>query len=164
MPSTLPTTHTLEVRTSRNGLGVFVKRAFKAGEVLYVVEGKKVTCDIDDDMDEQARSNTYRFDEEYYLSPQGTLGDYFNHSCHPNAKVEKRGQKLRMVAIRNIPQGREVCFDYSTITASDDVWKMRCHCGEKMCRKSIRSFGTLPSPLQCRYIREQIVPQYILDI
>jgi hypothetical protein len=91
-PTTLPTTRTLEVRTSRNGLGVFAKRMCEAGQVLYVVEGEKVTCDIDDDMDEQARANTYRFDEEYYLSPQGTLGDYFNHSCRPNAKVKKWGQ------------------------------------------------------------------------
>jgi SET domain-containing protein len=162
--SALPATLTLEVRTSRNGLGVFTMRACKAGQVLYVVVGKKVTCDIDDDMDEQARANTYRFDRDYYLSPQGTLGDYFNHSCRPNAKVEKRGQKLRLVAILNIPLGKEVCFDYSTITASDDVWQMRCRCGEKKCRKSICSFDTLPASLQRRYIRDQIVPKYILAI
>jgi hypothetical protein len=76
--------------------------------------------------------------------------------------VEKRGQKLRIVAIRNIPPGKEVCFDYSTITASDDVWKMRCRCGEKACRKSIGAFHTLPHRVQLRYLREQIVPKYIV--
>jgi len=159
-----PQNDDLIVAKSRTGNGVFTTRTFKAGEVLIAVTGTFVTCDVDDDMDETERANTYRYDMDRYVSPGNSIGNFVNHSCVPNAKVMKRREKLYVVAHTTIPNGSEVLFDYSTITARDDEWTMRCRCGNATCRKVIRAFHALPDEVRARYIREGIVPRYILAI
>ncbi len=163
-PFMLPHQSDLTVQKSRCGLGIFTERAFARGETLFRVEGPFVRCDIDDDMDPRARNNTFRYDTDRYISPAGTIADYLNHSCEPNARVRKHRGTLRVIALKRIPQGTEVTIDYSTITAADDAWIMRCRCSTPSCRKIIRSFNTLPTTLQKNYIRAEIVPTYILAI
>ncbi len=152
------------VKKSRNGRGVFAKKDFSAGEKLFEIQGTFMTCEEDDDMDEHIRDNTYRFDEDVFISAPHTVADYVNHSCNPNARVEKINNTLYMIALHDILKGDEVFFDYSTILADDDVWEMKCNCGEVHCRKIVRKFSMLPDMLQKKYISEKIVPQYILDI
>jgi len=59
---------------------------------------------------------------------------FLNHSCNPTAGV--RG--LTIISIRDIKEGDEITVDYSTIEG-DRRWEMSCSCGEKKCRKVIRS-------------------------
>ena len=152
----------IEVKQSMIGQGVFALKDFSQEEIIFEVKGELITCNEDDDIDERIRNNTFRFDEEYYLSPEGEMGDFLNHSCEPNSGVIKRFNKLFIKAIRDIKKGEEVCFDYSTILAPDDTWQMKCACGSKSCRKIIKKFNTLPKPLQEKYISLEIVPSYIL--
>jgi len=152
------------VAKSRNGQGVFALQYLKSGEKISPVTGVCLRCDADDDTSEEVRANTYRFDEDTYVSPAGAIGDFFNHSCNPNAKIIKEKGNLYLVSISGITQGDEVVFDYSTITASDDVWEMKCNCGYVKCRRVAGRFVDLPDEIQKKYIRLQIVPQYILDI
>ncbi len=153
----------LVVKKSRNGKGVFARRAIAAGETILQVRGALITCYEDDDLDEQTRSNTYRYDEELYLSPVGTVGELLNHSCAPNAKVEKRGSHLYIVSIQPILRGVEICFDYSTILAKDDSWTMPCNCGTGACRKLVRGFHTLPKRVRDAYLSQGMVPSYIIE-
>lgn len=152
------------IAESRTGKGIFATRMFREGEVLFTVTGPFVSCDVDDDMDEKVRANTIRYDSERYVSPVGNIGDFLNHSCEPNAMIEKRRGKLVVVAHHFISKGEEVRIDYSTITARDDEWTMRCHCGSATCRKVVRAFHTLPEVIRERYIQEGVVPRYILAI
>ncbi len=154
----------LTVAASRNGRGIFTTRSFAAGETVFEVTGRLITCDEDEDVDEETRSNTYRYDENLYLSPKGRIGDFLNHSCNPNARVVKEGKNLFIEAIRTIAQGKEVLIDYSTITASDDIWKMKCNCGSAKCRKNIGRFVSLPKEIKKKYIEKEIVPEYIRAI
>jgi len=154
----------LLVSESRNGKGIFTNKDFIKDECVFEVTGKLITCDEDDDMDEETRSNTYRYDENLYISPKGKIGDFLNHSCNPNAKVLKKGKKLFIYAIKSIAKGREVLIDYSTIIARDDSWKMKCNCGSSICRKKISKFALLPKILQEKYRKQNIVPGYILEI
>ncbi len=72
---------------------------------------------------------------------------FLNHSCNPN--VGAKG--VTLIAIRDIKEGDEIAIDYSTIEG-DPRWEMVCKCGEKNCRKIIRSveflttehLGTIP--------------------
>jgi hypothetical protein len=163
-PFMVPTSPGLTVLKSKTGNGIFTARAFSSGETLFRVRGPFVRCDIDDDMDDSARNNTFRYDTDRYISPTGTIGDYLNHSCEPNARVVKQRGGLYIVALRRIPAHTEVTIDYSTIIAEDDTWTMRCRCGAPTCRTTIRSFTSLPGPLQKKYIRTGVVPSYILAI
>jgi SET domain-containing protein len=153
----------LIVKKSRNGRGVFARRQFEVGEIVYVVTGSLVSGDIDEDISDTVRDNLYRFDCDTYISSQGTLGDFFNHSCEPNTKIEKIKNILHFVAIKVIKKGEEVTFDYSTLIAKDDMWEMVCNCGSMACRKKVTQFYLLPQKIQKKYITHTMVPGYILD-
>lgn len=152
----------LVVQKTRIGKGILTMRRFAAGEPLLTVTGRLVTGDSDDDMDRVTRNNMFRYDSDRYVSPVMCMSNFLNHSCAPNAKVEKRNRKLVIVALTHIPKGNEVCIDYSTITAADDVWTMRCRCGSVSCRKVVRAFHTLPENTRAHYVRAGVVPRYIL--
>lgn len=154
----------LVVTETRNGKGICAQRNFEPEEVLFEVTGEFITGDEDEDIDEVVRDNAFRYSEDLYISPAGAIGDFQNHSCEPNAKVVKREQRLFVVAIEPIKKGEEVLIDYSTIIGADDVWEMTCNCGSPLCRHLIRSFNTIPSALQKKYIERGMVPEYIVEL
>lgn len=157
-------TRDLKVKKARNGFGIFAKKDFKIGKKVFEIKGSRITGDIDEDIDDITRANAYRFDKDFYISPDGSMGDFLNHSCKPNVKIMKEKGKLFVVTNSNIASGSELAFDYSTIVASDDIWEMECNCGEKDCRGVIKSFKSLPKKLKEFYISEKIVPKHILNI
>jgi SET domain-containing protein len=152
------------VKKSKNGRGIFAKRNIETSQMIIQIKGKLITCYEDDNLDEQTRSNTIRFNNEKFISPKGELGELINHSCNPNTKIVKKNQKLFIIAIKPIGKNAEVTFDYSTVLASDDIWKMKCNCGSKNCRKIIKKFKTLPKKIKESYIESKIVPSFILKI
>lgn len=154
----------VSVKKSVNGRGIFAERDFEPEETIFEVTGPLVTGDEDDEMDDTTRSNTFRYDADHYISPAGTIGDFQNHSCEPNAKVVKIGKRLFVAAAEPIRKGDEVLIDYSTIIARDDVWVMDCLCGSGVCRGTIASFDSLPKALQNTYKKSGMVPRYILEI
>ena len=154
----------IKVQKVKNGKGIVAIRKFNRDEVIFEVEGKIIDCDFSAKLDKSTRDNTYRYDEDYYLSPKGKIGDYLNHSCKPNSKITKFKDKLFVRSIINIEKGMEVMIDYSTILARDDVWTMKCNCGEKNCRKSIKNIGDLPKSVFTKYVRLRIIPRYIQNI
>jgi hypothetical protein len=157
-------TKDLIVKKARNGLGIFAKKDFKVGKKVFEIKGRRITGDIGEDIDDITRSNAYRFDKNFYISPDGRMGDFLNHSCKPNVKITKEKGKLFVVTIYDIKTGEEFVFDYSTIVASDDIWEMECNCGEKSCREIIKGFKSLPKKIKEFYISEKIVPKHILSI
>ncbi len=155
---------TLAIKDCRNGKGIFAKKVFSPKEVVFEVGGTFLTCDEDEDVDEETRNNTYRYNKDLFLSPKDRIGDMLNHSCEPNAKVVKKAKRLFVVAIKEIPRNTEVCIDYSTIIARDDTWHMQCNCGTESCRGIVKKFNLLPKRIKDNYIKSSIVPSYILEI
>lgn len=94
-----------------------------------------------------------------YLGPSGATDDLVNHSCDPNAGVIITGKSVALNAIRDIAEGEEITWDYSTTMFEDD-WTMACHCGSPLCRGVIREFRLLPKEIRKRYISLGIVPSY----
>ena len=152
----------LLVKKSCIGRGIFAQKNFRKGSILFQVTGTFTYCYEDGDLDEKTRANTYRFDEERYLNPAGTIGDFLNHSCEPNARVVKTGNKLWVKALAPVLKGSEVTIDYSTIIANDDTWTLRCECGNGKCRKLIGKFKNLPKKLRDRYLLKGMVPEYVV--
>jgi len=80
-------------------------------------------------------SITYLFTLDHYWTIDGAFGgsgaEIINHSCDPNLySCIMRGHILYM-SKRAIEPGEELTVDYRF---SDDVGKVRCHCGAKNCR------------------------------
>lgn len=106
--------------------------------------------------------NCFRFGPETYLDPGDGAGAYLNHSCEPNAYISKSNNRLFLIALTSIRRNDEIAIDYSTILGDDDIWTMRCHCGRRSCRGTIKRFGTLRAVLREWYIDHGAVPKYIL--
>ncbi|MGV3626391.1 MAG: SET domain-containing protein [Betaproteobacteria bacterium] len=154
----------LAVHPVRNGLGIVALKAFAPGVTVCRVRGRVVTAEVVWqywDNDPRRGENCFRYDADHYLDPEGEIGAYANHSCNPNAGIVKTGRRLLLQAIRPIAVGDEVTHDYSTLLGADDVWKMRCNCGEPGCRKMVRSFSKLPAVTLRRYRRLGIIPDFI---
>src|SRR3989338_9204016 len=83
-----------------------------------------------------------------WLNPsKKELGYYVNHSCNPNARFKA---PHHLAALRTIRPNQEITLDYSTLV-NIPKWDMGCACGEKTCRKIIRSYPKLPLKLQKKY-------------
>jgi len=151
----------LIVKKSRNGKGVFAATNFRPNQVVFNITGPLLACDDGDGTEEIVRDNTFRYSRDLFMSPHGTAGDYFNHSCEPNTKIVKKAGKLFIVSISDIKKGEELVFDYSTIIAADDVWTISCNCGSWSCRKLVGQFRKLPKKTRERYLALKMVPKYI---
>jgi hypothetical protein len=156
--------NSLEVRPVRNGQGIVALKAFAPGATVCQVRGRVVSGETVWrywDTDPRRGENCFRYDADHYLDPEGEIGAYANHSCNPNAGIVKTGRRLLLQAIRPIAAGAEVTHDYATLLGADDVWKMKCNCGEAGCRKMVRSFSRLPAATLRRYRRLGIIPDFI---
>lgn len=154
----------LEVRTSKlNGKGIFTKRQFRNKEIIFKVEGKIFTKEEIYKTSGKFTDNTFRFAKDFFISPEGELGDFLNHSCDPNSGVIKIQDGLFVVAIKDIDVNEEILMDYSTILTNDDTYELDCNCGSKECRSKVRRYTSLPQKIKEKYIQLGIVPEYILN-
>ena len=67
---------------------------------------------------------------------------FINHSCVPNCETNERNGRVWIRAIRNIPAGAEITYDYCLYDGGID--EAVCNCGARMCR------GTMYSRMEMR--------------
>ena len=139
------------------GLGLFAGRAFSPDEEILIFSGPELSFEAMVARGE-AEANALQIDDSLYLDI-GAPGVYANHSCQPNAGIR---QDTRLVALRPIPAGEEIRYDYST-TMWENHWTMACRCGQANCRQRVTDFPTLPAQLQQRYLQLQVVQSFIVN-
>ncbi|MFZ9528310.1 MAG: SET domain-containing protein-lysine N-methyltransferase [Burkholderiales bacterium] len=155
----------LTVRPVRNGLGIAALRAVDPVDLICRVRGRIVTPKTVWGYwktDPRRGANCYRFDAELYLDPEGEIGAFANHSCNPNARLVRTAGGLQLRALKKIAVGREVTHDYSTQLGADDIWTMRCNCGERNCRRVVANVARLPAAVVSRYRRLEAIPAFII--
>ena len=154
------------VQPVRNGLGLVARRSLAPGALVFRVGGRTLTSAALWRLWKTAprkAANSYRCGEDLYALAPGTVADYANHSCRPNSAVFMERGRLAVRAVRAIQAGQEVTHDYATLLGADDVWTMRCNCGERGCRKMVRRFDRLPPATLRRYMRAGWIPAFILQ-
>ena len=62
---------------------------------------------------------------------------FINHSCDANCETSEVDDRIFVTAIKNIPAGAEITFDYCLYDGGDD--EAICNCGAKTCRGSMYS-------------------------
>jgi hypothetical protein len=134
----MPLLDGLRVVHSRiHGYGVVATRPFRQGEIICYGDG-------------MLYDSVTEFDDTYALVLPGEDTDngkplfwdlvcqtrWFNHSCDPNTEVMLKWDREAntilawWVAIRDIPSGDEITYDYAFVA---DVAEP-CHCGAATCR------------------------------
>jgi len=151
------------VGPARIGHGLFAARSFRRRDVVLAIEGRVVNyMRLWERAGSRYASNCIRFGPETYLDPGDGPAGFLNHSCAPNSAITKGANRLYLVAARRIPKGEEIAFDYSTTIGDDDVWRMRCKCGNASCRRLVRNFGSLPVERRAYYLANGFVPPFIV--
>jgi SET domain-containing protein len=132
---------------------VFTTRDVAEGERIVEYTGARISSDQADaqcpDDDGVGRHHTFLFavDDEVVIdgATGGNEARFINHSCDPNCEVVITRRRVFIHALRDIPAGSELFYDYWYITDEsytiDDLRRIYpCRCGSPMCR------GTLARP------------------
>jgi hypothetical protein len=137
------------------GRGVFAKRAIRTGEIILAFGGALI------DFAETKRRGprecmAIQVGPDQYIDTQPP-GVFVNHSCAPNAGIRNDRD---LVALRDIPKGEEIRYDYST-TMDEKSFTMACRCGAPECRQVVTDFAELPAGIQQYYLSRGLVMGFI---
>ncbi|MEZ4195540.1 MAG: SET domain-containing protein [Candidatus Paceibacterota bacterium] len=142
-------------KTKKYGYGTFAKQDVNKGERLLVLSGYVMRLQDEEKLPGSLSDNGIQITEDLSIcvSTEKELGgiNYFNHSCDPNAGI--KGQ-IFLVAMKKIPAGQEVTFDYAmTLCQSKNAkpYHLECLCGKRNCRKIITDSDWENTALQKKY-------------
>ncbi len=141
------------------GKANFAKEDISKSEIICKFAGPKIDLKQFFEKYETDGCNVLQIEEDLFIDVIEPYV-YFNHSCNPNAGIRNDGI---LFALKDIKQGEEICFDYST-TADDVIWRMECKCNSKNCRKIIGDFQTIPHEQKEFYLTNNALPNYIKKI
>lgn len=142
------------IRTSKiHGFGVSIGENVKKGEIIARIKGKMRFKVNKTTKDTFANPDWVGVAKDQWIDPDKPY-KFLNHSCNPSAGIKGR---VTLIALKNMKEGEEVTIDYSTVEG-DPHWQMECICGEKTCRKIIKSVEFMPAEQFKKYL--PYVPSY----
>ncbi|MFL6538178.1 MAG: SET domain-containing protein [Chthoniobacterales bacterium] len=142
------------IKVSRSGVhgrGVFATRPIRKGTRIIEYTGKRVPWKEAQDFPPTDPANPYH---TFFFSldngdviDAGTGGNssrWINHSCDPNCETIEENNRMFIYALRHIPAGEELCYDYKLVPADRRTKALEkefaCFCGSANCR------GTMLEP------------------
>lgn len=133
-----------------HGMGLFATKPIKKGEVIWKFTHTTLKEVVKRQFEKLPRYKQRLFYQhgKKFISIADIL-EYINHSCNPTAWW--LGDDT-LVARRNIKEGEEITYDYSTNDVNPRTLRsMRCNCGSKCCRKIVTYKDCLSSEFQKKY-------------
>jgi hypothetical protein len=122
------------VYPEKGGHGVFANQHIPKGTLLAMFGGTVVDSHQLEAVPEDQKSLSIQVEDDLFLvTTVAGSGDYFNHSCDPNAGL--CGQ-IGVVAMRDIEPDEEVTFDYA-MCDSVPYDEFDCMCETKQCRGQV---------------------------
>ena len=139
-------------RSPIHGEGVFAALDIKEEEQILQIDDSRVVTEhnpLHPELGEYERHCDYLADGKVVLMQPPEC--YINHCCDPNSFVKTVNGVRYVFALRTIPAGREITYDYCVNGGGDTLWE--CNCGCERCRHTIHSdFFHLPHLLQLEYL------------
>lgn len=128
-----------------HGRGVFAAADIRKGTPVIEYKGQHITQDeanerYGEDGGKHHHTVLFTIDDDMVIdaSKHGNAARFINHSCDPNCEAVQYGRRIFIEAIRNIPKGAELLYDYHLqVDKPHTKKKMQqyvCHCGSKKCR------------------------------
>jgi hypothetical protein len=129
----------LIVRSSAiHAAGCYTTTRIRKGARVSEYTGRRISKDEADALYEDSLV-TYLFglgDGEIVIDGH-CVTMFINHSCDANCETSEVNDRIFVTAIKNIPAGAEITFDYCLYDGGDD--EAICNCGAKTCRGSMYS-------------------------
>ena len=142
----------IQTRTSGvHGKGVFAVQDLAEGETLIeyigeIIDWKEALRRHPHDPKDANHTFYFHIDKNHVIDAKygGNSSRWINHSCKPNCEADEQDGRVFIKALRNIPAGQELFYDYGLIIDAPYTRKLLaeypCWCGAKNCR------GTLLAP------------------
>lgn len=117
----------LLVKRSSAGLGLFAGEDIPKGACLIEYVGRPLSHE-----EEYTSRSKYLFEINSRLTIDGqarsNTARYINHSCKPNADPEIRNRRIFIMALKNIPAGEEITYNYGEEYWNEHIGKDGCRC------------------------------------
>lgn len=144
-------------RSRIHGTGVFAKRKIPKGSRIIEYTGARVSLDVvvaESTDGLPASAYAFRLNDATIIdgARDGNDARFINHSCEPNCEALSFDDHMYIYALRDIPRGEELTFDYhlSAMTPRRVSKREReaypCRCGSQGCRGTMLA----PRPTQSR--------------
>jgi uncharacterized protein len=143
------------------GVGAFATRPIKKGTRIIEYTGERISnaeADRRYDEDKMRSHHTFLFTLNRRTvvdaAVEGNEARFINHSCAPNCEaVIVDGKRIYIEALRDIPVGAELVYDYqyerTDDHTADDERFYACSCGAPGCR------GTILAPKKRKKTRKR---------
>jgi hypothetical protein len=120
-------------RSHIHGTGGFACQNIPAGTRLIEYVGEKITKEESLRRCEANNEYIFTIDEEWDLdgSVEWNPARFINHTCAPNCEAEWDEDRIWIVALRDIPAGEELSFNYGYDL--EDYREHPCRCGAPEC-------------------------------
>ena len=152
--ATAPVVSGRRIQTRRSGVhgkGMFAVQDLAEGETLIeyvgeVISWKEALRRHPHDPTDPNHTFYFHVDEKHVIDAKhgGNSSRWINHSCAPNCEADEQKGRVFIKALRNIPAGDELFYDYGLIIDAKYTKKLKaeypCWCGAPECR------GTLLAP------------------
>jgi len=154
----------LEIKNGTYGLGIFTKKSFKKGEIVYSTNCLVIPYDeLNEEM--KIRTNVGEFTISKYIHCCDDFlygwDCFLNHNCNSNIKDlddnVKDGQILfySKIATRDIEEGDELLINYNHFCFDfDGIGIFNCNCGCVNCPGEIKGFKYLSKDNQMKIFEE----------
>jgi uncharacterized protein len=116
-----------------HGTGGFAKRDIPAGTWVVEYTGERITKDESLRRCESGNEFIFSLNDEWDLdgSVPWNQARFLNHSCEPNCETERIGERIWVIAARDIRAGEELTFNYGYCL--EDYREHHCRCGATGC-------------------------------
>lgn len=144
-------------RSPVHGTGVFATRAIAKGEQIIEYVGERISHEEADrrhadKSDDDNHTFLFTIDAKTVIDAGvgGNDARFINHSCDPNCEVVLDDGRPLVEALRAIPSGEELAYDYNLTRAEEDAPEVEkifaCRCGTASCRGTMLAPPKKPKP------------------
>lgn len=139
----------LRALQKKGRFGLFATQTISGGTLLTMWGGRVIDRQAYGQLSAFMRTHGLQIEDNLFQVPltENDPADYFNHSCNPNAGFNS---PISLVAMREIGDGQEICFDYA-MSEDNHFDEFECHCGAVSCRGAVTGKDWQIAELQQRY-------------
>ncbi|MGE0498235.1 MAG: SET domain-containing protein [Ramlibacter sp.] len=151
MPAKADSSPLRRLQTRRSGVhgkGVFAVQDLAEGETLIeyvgeVISWKEALRRHPHDPKDPNHTFYFHIDEKHVIDAKfgGNSSRWINHSCDPNCEADEQDGRVFIKALRNIPAGEELNYDYGLIIDEPLTPELKaeypCWCGAASCRGTL---------------------------